>query len=318
MKLWPRWNSRWRLGWIQHEKPVAPCHNPHSGLLTPDALLPFNGSLATVHLVLHKARELGVQVEPEIEVAILGPVEIRGAAEPFTRGPAVDLVAYLAVHEKGSANEAWATAIWPDRLMAPSTLHSTASAARRALGCSHSGSEHLPRSHGRLRLGPTVTTDWRRLRELASSDDPERWLEGLRLVRGRPFEGLRSTDWAILEGTLADVEEDVVRLAVRRSEHCLRSGNGGAAAQAARRGLLASPFDERLYRLLLRAADAEGNAVGVERVMGELVRLAAGDVPAAKRGAGDRSINLEFVHPDTATLYQSLSRHGTEGLLTPL
>ena len=59
--------------------------------------------------MLHKARELGVQVEPEIEVAILGPVEIRGAAEPFTRGPAVDLVAYLAVHEKGSANEAWAS-----------------------------------------------------------------------------------------------------------------------------------------------------------------------------------------------------------------
>ena len=58
----------------------------------------------------------------------------------------------------------------------------------------------------------------------------------------------------------------------------------------ARRGLLASPFDERLYRLLLRAADAEGNPAGVESVMTELLRL------------------LGDAHPQTADLYLALTR----------
>ncbi len=233
----------------------------------------------------------------EVEVAVLGPVEIRGAARAFTRAWAKDLVVYLAVHPEGAANETWATALWPERVMAPSSLHSTVSVARRALGTASDGSDHLPRAHGRLRLGPSVGTDWDRFRELAGSDDVEDWSRALDLVRGRPLEGMRSTDWSVLDGTAPAIESAVVDLSGRLAGARLRAGDPRGAEWSARKGLVVSPYDERLYRMLLRAADAAGNPGGVESVMAELVRVVADDIEP-----------IESVHPSTLALYRSLSR----------
>jgi DNA-binding SARP family transcriptional activator len=244
------------------------------------------------------------QVRGEVEVAILGPVEVRGIAVGFARSSALELVVYLAMRPAGVPNDAWITALWPDRLMAPATLHSTASAARRALGRSSSGLDHLPRSHGRLQLAPTVTTDWRRFGALASSDDPELWPRALELVRGRPFEGLRNAEWTVLDGMVAEVEERVAELACRVADERLGAGQPRSAAMAARRGLLASPYDERLYRRLLVCADREGHPAGVERVMAELVGQVDGTV-SRRPGA---PFDLTAVHPRTASLYETLSR----------
>jgi DNA-binding SARP family transcriptional activator len=233
----------------------------------------------------------------EVEVLVLGPVELRGAAREFTRAWAKELVVYLAMHPRGASNEAWATALWPDRLMAPSSLHSTASVARRALGRARDGVDHLPRSHGRLALGPTVGTDWDRFVRLADGGRPARWRSALDLVRGRPFEGLRSSDWPILEGIGPAIESSVVDLSGRLAGACLRAGDARGAEWSARKGLLVSPYDERLYRMLLRAADLAGNPAGVEAVMAELVRLVAEGVEP-----------LESVHPSTLQLYRSLTR----------
>ena len=63
----------------------------------------------------------------EVEVLVLGAVEVRGNARQFTRAWAKELVIYLAIHPDGVSNDTWATALWPDRLMAASSLHSTAS-----------------------------------------------------------------------------------------------------------------------------------------------------------------------------------------------
>ncbi len=236
----------------------------------------------------------------EVEVLVLGPVEIRGASREFTRAWAKELVVYLAMHPRGASSEAWATALWPDRLMAPSSLHSTASVARRALGRSRDGIDHLPRSHGRLALGPTVGTDWDRFVSLADSGRPARWRSALELVRGRPFEGLRSSDWPILEGIGPAIESSVVDLSGRLAGACLNAGDARGAEWSARKGLLVSPYDERLYRMLLRAADLGGNPAGVEAVMAELVRLVAEGVEP-----------LESVHPSTLQLYRSLTRKKT-------
>jgi DNA-binding SARP family transcriptional activator len=233
----------------------------------------------------------------EVEVAVLGPLEIRGAARDFTRAWALELVVYLALHPRGATNEAWSTALWPDRLMAPSTLHSTASVARRSLGRAADGTDHLPRSHGRLALSRTVGTDWHRFVALADSDRPEHWREALNLVRGRPFEGLRSTDWPILEGIGPAIEAAVVDLSGRLAGAYLRMGDAHAAEWAARRGLVVSPYDERLYRMLMRAADVGGNPAGVDAVMAELVTLVAADIEP-----------LDAVHPSTMDLYRQLSR----------
>ena len=71
----------------------------------------------------------------------------------------------------------------------------------------------------------------------------------------------------------------------------------GAREWAARRGLLVSPYDERLYRMLMRAADAGGNPAGVEAVMSELIKLVANEIEP-----------LDSVHPSTMDLYRSLTR----------
>src|SRR5665213_3994399 len=201
------------------------------------------------------------------------------------------------MHPGGAANETWATALWPERLMAPSSLHSTVSVARRSLGTARDGSDHLPRSHGRLALAASVGTDWSRFQALAASDDLEDWCAALSLVRGRPFEGMRATDWSILDGTAPVIESAVVDLSGRLAGARLRAGDAQGAEWSARQGLLVSPYDERLYRMLLRAADAAGNPGGVESVMADLVRVVADEVEP-----------IESVHPSTLALYRSLSR----------
>jgi DNA-binding SARP family transcriptional activator len=206
-------------------------------------------------------------------------------------------VVYLAMHPNGASNEAWATALWPDRLMAPSSLHSTASVARRSLGQAPDGRDHLPRSHGRLSLSATVGTDWDQFVELADSGDVESWRSALALVRGRPFDGLRSSDWPILEGIGPAIESAVVDLSGRLAGAELAAGDPRAAEWAARRGLLVSPYDERLYRMLMRAADLAGNPAGVEAVMAELIKLVADEVEP-----------FDSVHPSTMELYRSLTR----------
>ena len=239
----------------------------------------------------------GTSPTTEVEVRVLGPVDVLGAARTFTRAWALELVVYLAVHPQGASNETWATALWPDRVMAPSSLHSTVSVARRALGTSRGGDDHLPRSHGRLRLASSVGTDWGRFLELSRTNDVDQWRGALELVRGRPFEGLRSADWSILDGTAPAIESAVVDLSGRLSGACLRTGDARGAEWAARRGLLVSPYDERLYRMLMRAADAAGNPGGVESAMSELMRVVADEIEP-----------VESVHPSTLALYRSLTR----------
>jgi DNA-binding SARP family transcriptional activator len=233
----------------------------------------------------------------DVEVRVLGPVEIFGAARPFNRAWAVELIVYLAMHRNGASSEQWATALWPDKIMAPASLHSTASAARRSLGVSTKGEDHLPRAHGRLSLAPTVQSDWSRFVALSEREEPSSWQRALELIRGRPFEGLRAPDWVLLEGISANVEAVVVDLASRYAEYCLCADDPSGAEWSARQGLRVSAYDERLYRILLRAADRAGNPAGVESVMAELVRLVAEDVEP-----------FDAVHPETLELYRSLSR----------
>jgi len=237
------------------------------------------------------------EVSPAIEILVLGPVEVVGAARPFTRAWSLELVVYLAMHPGGASSDQWATHLWPSRSMAQASLHSTASAARRALGSTATGEDHLPRSHGRLALGPGVSTDWDKFCRLSASVDPTAWQRALALIRGRPFEGLRSTDWAVFSHVQANIESLVVDVAARSAEHCMSEGDPVRAEWAARQGLLVSAYDERLYRVLMRAADLAGNPAGVEATMTELLQLVGGEVEP-----------YDSVHPETYELYRSLSR----------
>lgn len=239
----------------------------------------------------------------EIVVAVLGPVEVRGAARAFTRAWSKELVAYLALHPDGATADVWSTALWPEKAMAAASLHSTVSVARRALGTSASGTDHLPRVHGRLRLAPTVGTDWQDFCGLSATDDPDDWHAALELVRGRVLDGLRGTDWAVLDGTLPMIEAAIVETSGRLAGACFRKGDPAGMEWAARRGLVVSPYDERLYRMLMRASDLAGNPAGVEAVMAELLRV-----------TGDGANSVTSVHPSTLALYRELSRRPSSEL----
>jgi len=256
---------------------------------------------------------------PEVVVRVLGPADVIGAERPFARAWTFELVVYLAMHPEGTSCDAWATALWPDRLLADVTRYSTVSAARRSLGRSASGADHLPRAeNGRLKLSPSVTTDWAQFLALSDAGGPaapEAWSSALDLVRGRPFEGLRAPDWAVLEGVEAQVQDAVVQLGIKLAEWLLRDGDGRGAELAARKALRVAPYDERLYRLLLVAADRQGNPAAVDSTMAELLRLLAGGefrvAPTTRSTSGhwcDRDDPLTLVHPETAALYRSLSR----------
>lgn len=200
---------------------------------------------------------------------MLGPLRVTGAARCFRRAWSAELVTYLALHRRGASTDQWTAALWPDRIMAPATVHSVISDARRALGRGPSGAEHLPRSRGRLRLAPSVVSDWERFGELAALGHDGRW-DALALVRGRPFEDLRCPDWPVLEGWTAEIEEAVAAVAEQVGREELARGRPATAVRAARLGLRVAPFEERLFRLLLSATHAVGNRLVLPRLLVEL------------------------------------------------
>lgn len=231
-----------------------------------------------------------------VEVSVLGPIEIRGADEELARHPRLtELVVYLAMHPRGSTSGTWSTALWPDRRVPLQTIANRLSEARRALGFAADHQARLRKVADRHLL-VEVATDWERfLRLVAEGTGPAEWHLALELVRGRPFADLHQGQWVALEGFEGEVDSAIVECALRTGEHSLAADDPVTAGWAAHQALRASPWDERLYRLLMRAADAAGNRAGVETAMRTLALVLEID--------GDP---LQGVHPETAALYARL------------
>ncbi len=243
-----------------------------------------------------------------VHLCVLGPVEVRGAAGPFRRSAALELAVYLAFHRRPVRHGEWALALWPDRAVSSSTIYSTASDARRALGRDGTGDERLPRSGRHLELGSDVRTDVARFEALASGGRLADLVDAMALVRGPLFAGLRRADWAVFDGTEASVQSLVADTALRAAELLVGQGLAAEAERVVRRALLACPYDERLYRSLLRAAAAQGNRVGLRSTLSQLLALAGADgaTPAAVTSAGRLIPVMSCLHPDTAALYHEL------------
>jgi DNA-binding SARP family transcriptional activator len=243
-----------------------------------------------------------------VEIAVLGPLSLRGCAAPFARPSARDLVAYLALHREGASHAQWSLALWPERTVSPATIHSTASDARRALGTDSVGGARLPRGRS-LRLSDDVTTDVEQFARLASDRDPDGLCRALELVRGPLLTGLRRSDWAVFDGTQAALESLVVHTALRASLALLATGCPDRAAWALRRALVVSPYDERLYRALLEATAALGNRVALGSTMAELLARAreAQATLGLPLAPGPESSLVSALHPETTALYRRLA-----------
>jgi DNA-binding SARP family transcriptional activator len=244
-----------------------------------------------------------------IEIRILGHVEVHGVPR-IQRAKALELIVFLALHPAGVDLERLWEALWPERPLSRSTLHSAASVARAHLGDAPDGTPYLPLAReGLYRLSPLISLDWTRFQTLTqlADQDESRAVPALRqaleLVRGIPLEGTTPGDyeWAFahrteMESAIGDAAEQLARRYLDQHDHA-------SATWAARRGLLASPYDERLYRQLMRAAYQTGNPPGVDAIMRELLHVLDAE--------GEP---VDELHPETVELYKKL--RGTRLLRT--
>jgi DNA-binding SARP family transcriptional activator len=248
-----------------------------------------------------------------VEVRVLGRIDLAGAGR-IERSKSIELVVYLALHPQGvTPDELW-EALWPDRPVNRGTLHTTVTAARTGLGRAPDGTRYLPDAHdGHYRLSQQVGLDWARFHALIAAgegDGPEgseALRSALELVHGVPLTSPtgRGYEWSVVHRT--EMETVIAEVAERLALRYLGVGDHRQANWAARRGLLASPYDERLYRVLMRAADAAGNPAGVDAVWKELLSVLDADLDLVD----------DELHPETIALYAALRPRGRPRPGTP-
>jgi DNA-binding SARP family transcriptional activator len=197
---------------------------------------------------VHDADELGAG---PVEVAILGPLEIHGGADPRPRQQSVEMLVYLALHRQPVTLQGLSGALWPDRPFLHRTVRNRLSDLRPYI---HRQLAKLP--GGRYRLTDLVVTDWQRFRAL-SEGNPNQQLAALALVRGIPFTGV-NLDWYHLDGLLGEIEASIVDLALHVADRALKQRDYERARTAALAGLRGCPYDERLYRAAMQSAAARG------------------------------------------------------------
>ena len=248
----------------------------------------------------------------DIEVRVLGTIEVLGAAQPFTSRRALDLVAYLAFNPEGADRDQLRTHIWPaDEPPSESTLANTVSRARKALGANDDGDLYLPRvsPEGIYRLRAGVGTDVARFEALvsaarkdASGRGREQLQSALDLVRGTPFTGGAGDmfRWADF-GLRTHIDCLVDTAAHELAERCLEVGDTDSAKRAVSTSLQLVGVCEQCYRLRLMAA-AE-NPTEVRQIMAELVAL-------LKRENGQPESD-DLIGPELLELYEQLMSSGS-------
>jgi DNA-binding SARP family transcriptional activator len=252
--------------------------------------------------------------EVDVLVRVLGDVEaVRHADQGVQRlvpgrQKALEAITYLALREVPVDREDLEIVLFPTGANATKTFHNTVAAARKTLG-----DDLFPApSGGRYELSPRVVTDYGLFHELVAiaedvedaEDAADVLSEALTLVGGEPFTGAgRGYAWVaphrgMIVAQVVDVAEEV-------AEVRLATGDWRAAEWAARRGLEAFPLDERMYRLLMRAAHAAGNIPGVQRVFRELCEAVADPDEGAEPE--------DTIHPETVALLERLTGGGGGG-----
>lgn len=255
--------------------PVAPGPVTEETLTARDVATP--GALPT-GTVMTVAKSVLVPVpecpvpppEGEIEVVTFGPIAVTGlpAGAPALTGSALELLAFLAVHEgraftsdtlrgrisAGRANE------WSAR-----TLSSYMYRMRQALG-----PERVPdaTSGGYRLIG--VRTDAARFDELvakakAEPDAAPAYLAAaLSLVRGEPFAGAtKGYGWE--DAIKARMSNGVLAAALQLASLALEASDGELAAWAAGKGLLLWPTSSELAKFAMQAAYLTGGPAGLDQ-----------------------------------------------------
>jgi DNA-binding SARP family transcriptional activator len=186
---------------------------------------------------------------PVVRVDVLGPVMVTGTLATLG-GTLRQILLYLALHRRAVQPRALWEAIWPDREFNDHSLRSRCNELKRYLH------RQLLKDGRAWVLPETVRCDWQEFKALAAGDTGDK-VTALALVRGRPFEDF-APDWVHLEGFASEVEATIVDLALEVATDALERGDTMTASVAAAAGVKASPYEERLVQLGIRAAQDRG------------------------------------------------------------
>ncbi|MGK2957734.1 MAG: AfsR/SARP family transcriptional regulator, partial [Acidimicrobiales bacterium] len=252
-----------------------------------------------------------VLLSGEVEVRVLGPVEVTGWDRPPSRRMTTELVVYLATHPgKAIASDRLRCALWPLKDSsswgegADPTLKSVVSRARGGLGDDSTGNRHLPEgTTAGYQLGERVWCDWTsfttavQAAELAEHDEAMELLrDALSLVRGAPFAdaGAGTYSWAWSELIISEIEVKVSSAAGQLAGMALDANDTKTAIWAARQGLLVTPGHEALHRLVMQAAAQAEDLDALDQAFRDACRAAEALDP------------MDGVQPETAELYARL------------
>jgi DNA-binding SARP family transcriptional activator len=187
--------------------------------------------------------------ETAVQVNLLGPLEVNTPVKT-KRATVRGIALYLALHRRPVQDSVLYARLFPDSEFNRDIMKSRMWEARRLLA---GALEHVDQA---WQVTDAVKTDWQRFQALAAGTFTEQQA-ALRLVRGRPFDGYDG-EWLHVEGHDRVIEAAIVDLALSVAEWALTEGDDRAATEAAEAGLRACPYDERLYRVGMRASAARG------------------------------------------------------------
>jgi len=257
----------------------------------------FTASVALPEAPLADGVILGILGEPTIAVGNGESQDLLTAVSPVAGTKArrvVELLVYLAAHDGSATRGQWLTDVSPDKAMSDGYVRNLVLLTRRSLDAVTGVTDLLTydRTTQRLTLAKRVRTDWTTFRYLAANEEPERLRTALSLVRGMPF-GSNPEPWTSAVGISYVIADYITDAAVSLGEQALSVGEPQLATWTARQGHLANRYDQRLWRILLRASD---DKPARQRIWQELHALLAVD--------GNLSVDLD---PVTADLYRALS-----------
>ncbi|HZE33017.1 MAG TPA: hypothetical protein VE198_16470 [Actinoallomurus sp.] len=222
----------------------------------------------------------GADVQPAVDIRLLGTIEV-DAPEPLDESRRVlctEVLVYLATHPEGVHPTVLGGAVWP-RGVSASVRDATVARVADWLGRDSRGRPNLYYDErGRIRLGSEVRVDWETFRWLVWRSAAEPGSEmaymtyALELVRGRLMDGRPSGryGWLAAEDFEYEATARITDVAHRLVLMRLDEGDARGAVAAARAGLRLATGDEGLWRDLLRATHATGDAAQVRDVVEEL------------------------------------------------
>jgi hypothetical protein len=200
---------------------------------------------------------------------LLGPVELEGSTGVPPSRAAKQCLEYCAwiLEHPGTTAQAMGAAL----AVAEGTRRSNMSRLRSWLGADDADEPYLPDAYsGRIRLHPSVSSDWQRLQILTGRGVNRTSSSGLeaalQLVRGAPLADAAPGQWHWAEGLRTDMISVIRDIGVELSDRALAESDIELARWAAARALAAAPGDELLIVARIKTEHRAGNDPEVERL----------------------------------------------------